>query len=118
MWKRTELLTSSTEADLALTSHSSIAEALPSPPFLLPPRFSLLAMAGIQDLPPEILYHILELGTSELYPEIDYRRTALVARAWKEPSQQFLHFITWRPNLKWETALICTSGSIPLASSP
>ncbi|ORY88963.1 hypothetical protein BCR35DRAFT_329434 [Leucosporidium creatinivorum] len=72
-------------------------------------------MAVIQDLPPELLYHILDLGSEPArglssLPLLDYRRTALVARSWRRPSQQLLLFTVSSLTAAWEHGLSSKSG--------
>ncbi|ORY88958.1 hypothetical protein BCR35DRAFT_329430 [Leucosporidium creatinivorum] len=72
-------------------------------------------MAVIQDLPPELLYHILDLGSEPArglssLPLLDYRQTALVARSWRRPSQQLLLFTVSSLTAAWEHGLSAKSG--------
>lgn len=58
-------------------------------------------MAVIQDLPAETLYRILELGAEDpdCFRGRDLCSTALVARAWRQPSQELLVYEWWSPHL-------------------
>ncbi|ORY78866.1 hypothetical protein BCR35DRAFT_99571 [Leucosporidium creatinivorum] len=52
-------------------------------------------MAVIQDLPPELLYRVLDI-LSDIYdhsPATDLLNTSLVARAWRCPSQELLLYV-------------------------
>lgn len=58
-------------------------------------------MAIIQDLPSESLHRILELGAEdpECFTARDLSSTALVARAWAQPSLEVLVYERWSPHL-------------------
>lgn len=83
--------------ELTYNSPRRSAEALlPLPPFAQP-----TVMAVIQDLPREILRRILELGAGDptCLKGRDLYSTALVARAWSQPSQELLVSLWWIPYL-------------------
>lgn len=85
-------------------------------PRLSPPSISRPApMAVIQDLPPEIFYHILELGSEppknlSTRTILDFRRLSLVARDWWEPSQRLLQLTAPRLTEQWQQHIASDTG--------
>lgn len=77
-------------------------------------------MTVIQNLPPELLKHILHLGSEPAQDLgsrtlLDFRLLSLVDRDWKEPAQQLLQFTVPRLTPRWGQALASTTGGFGTA---